>query len=212
MNYNVLKMIVQFVLAIILLMVLKKIKNCSIKNSRIIAIVGICLIVFLSIFPIYFYLFSFKSLESAFNFYQPSGKIIRKYEYDSYAYILYEDNKYSNMYCFVKKNGSWNLDNVLNKGMPPLDIKDILRYHIYIKYNPSKSTKALMIQYSLFDNENIEGQTISDSLNSEFTTISKKDSLGITVTHTVILDNNIDSKYTIYINNDIIKPFDYTLE
>lgn len=209
MNYILCKTIIQSIFIVIMILIFKKVKKTNIKKSKKIFIIGVIFILILNFFPIYFHLIKFNSLESAFKFYQPNSKVVKKYKYDNYAYVLYQEDDYSNISCFVKKNNTWNLDAIYNKGMFPLDIKEIGKYHIYIKESPDKKTKAIMIVQYFNKNEKIE-KKVSDSMNSKITTtLSDRNTLGtVTVTHTVVIDSDVSFDYRIYVNDDELKIFE----
>lgn len=74
-----------------------------------------------------------------------------------------------------------------------------------IKNGPNKNTKIVKLKYK----ENNEESKVYDSLNSKIFTLKSNNHNKDYVTQVIIVNNKDVKKYRIYVNDDIIKPFDF---
>ena len=84
-NYFNRQLFLPLILIFIFLLIKKFAKN-NIKNKSLITLLYIIL-VFFNINSFDAFLFKFKSVDDAFNFFKPNETIINKYVFDDYAYI-----------------------------------------------------------------------------------------------------------------------------
>ena len=128
---------------------------------------------------------------------------MKKYEYDNYAYIVYDDYKTAvpGLMYFTKKNGNWRINNLITKGMS----KDKMYgdFWVSIIEIPKMDSVGIIMYYKVINK--IDEEKITDSLSSEFVTDKGVDtSLDTKVT---IINGKVDSDYTIYFNGKEYKPF-----
>lgn len=203
MNYISFRIIIFVVLALITFVIFKYTKNNYIKKYFF--IFEIILFIFIRIYPIENNLFKFKTVDDAFNYYWfPSGTIRKKYEYDKYAYIVYDDYKTDvpNLMYFTKRNGSYHINNLITRGMG----KDKMYGDFWLTYIRIPNSNYVVISISYFPFENEEMIKITDSLSSKFETFKSEDNDNYI--KIAIINKKVDSNYTLCINGKEYKPFE----
>lgn len=110
-------------------------KNFKIEKKsitfRVMSIVCGCLLIFTYCFPYEGVVIKFNNVDKVFNYYFPKCKIIKKYETDDYAYILFldKDNAERFIYYVNSKNG-WKYDSDFRRGQG--DFKSLYPYTIIV--------------------------------------------------------------------------------
>lgn len=131
------------------------------------------------------------------------SKIVKKYEFNDYAYIYSKDSTES----YVKSNDRWRLPYQKEK---PISIsKWCNRNVIQIDQYPNKNLSVVMIIYSkiIEDPKNIKkNRRISDSLSTKFDMVMEdiettKNSGLITADYFAVIPQKLDNDYTVYIDN-----------
>lgn len=204
MNYITFRIIIFVVLVLITFIFFKIIKNGNIKKYYFITI--IITFIFVYIYPIENKLFKFNSVDDAFNYYYfPSGTIRKKYEYDNYAYIVYDNYKTDvpGLTSFIKKNNNWHINNLLFKDNSKY-IKDS-DFIISVIELPEMNSAGIIMYYRIINTKN--NGKITDSLSSNFDTFKNKNS-DLDAKIVILNNSNIDSNYTIYFNGKEYKPFE----
>lgn len=201
-NYIAFRVIIITVLILLTYIIFKFVKNFYIKKYYFIfEVIGF---IFICIYPIENNLFKFNSIEEAFNYYYfPSGTIIKKYEYDNYAYIVYDDYKTDvpGLMYFTKKNDNWHINNLITKGMA--NDKMITYFWISVIEIPNMNSAAIAVYYKPFSkNENVK---ITDSLSSNFETFRRENDDNDV--YVAIINEKVNSDYTLYVNGKEYKPF-----
>lgn len=191
---------------------MKEIKNkISIKANLVLVKIIIFCSIFISIIPIECLFIRFKSVDDIFKFFQPNYSIIKKYEYDDYAYVLFGNRRIFHICYYIKENNNWKIENILIKGhfIKKTKIEDNILFHVY--RIPNKDSLAIIVEYYAKDSENfieLAKSKVSDSLSSEFYTIVDKKYNGVNgVSQITILNGKIDEDYTIYINGKEYRIF-----
>ena len=203
MNYISFRIIIFVVLVLITFIIFKYTKNNYIKKYFF--IFEIVLFVFIRIYPIENNLFKFKTVDDAFNYYWfPSGTIKKKYEYDKYAYIVYDDYKTDvpGLMYFTKKDGSYHINNLITRGMG----NDKMYGEFWLSYIRIPNSNSVVISVSYFPFKNEEMIKITDSLSSKFETFKSKDNDNYI--KIAIINKKVDSNYTLYVNGKEYKPFE----
>ena len=202
MNYISFRIIIFVVLVLVTFIIFKYTKNNYIKKYFF--IFEIILFIFIRIYPIENNLFKFKTLDDAFNYYWfPSGTIKKKYEYDKYAYIVYDDYKTDvpGLMYFTKKDGSYHINNLITRGIG----RDKMYGEFWLSYIRIPNSNSVAISVSYFPFKNEEMIKITDSLSSKFETFKKEDSDNYL--KIAIINKKVDSNYTLYVNGKEYKPF-----
>ena len=202
MNYISFRIIIFVVLVLITFVIFKYTKNNYIKKYFF--IFEIVLFVFIRIYPIENNLFKFKTVDDAFNYYWfPSGTIKKKYEYDKYAYIVYDDYKTDvpGLMYFTKKDGSYHINNLITRGMG----NDKMYGEFWLSYIRIPNSNSVVISVSYFPLKNEEMIKITDSLSSKFETFKSKDNDNYI--KIAIINKKVDSNYTLYVKGKEYKPF-----
>lgn len=202
MNYISFRIIIFVVLVLITFIIFKYTKNNYIKKYFL--IFEIVLFVFIQIYPIENNLFKFKTVDDAFNYYWfPSGTIKKKYEYDKYAYIVYDDYKTDvpGLMYFTKKDGSYHINNLITRGIG----RDKMYGEFWLSYIRIPNSNSVVISVSYFPFKNEEMIKITDSLSSKFETFKSKDNDNYI--KIAIINKKVDSNYTLYVNGKEYKPF-----
>lgn len=203
MNYISFRIIIFVVLVLITFVIFKYTKNNYIKKYFF--IFEIILFIFIRIYPIENNLFKFKTVDDAFNYYWfPSGTIKKKYEYDKYAYIVYDDYKTDvpGLMYFTKKDGSYHINNLITRGMG----NDKMYGEFWLSYIRIPNSNSVVISVSYFPFKNEEMIKITDSLSSKFETFKSKDNDNYI--KIAIINKKVDSNYTLYVNGKEYKPFE----
>lgn len=202
MNYISFRIIIFVVLVLVTFIIFKYTKNNYIKKYFL--IFEIVLFVFIQIYPIENNLFKFKTVDDAFNYYWfPSGTIKKKYEYDKYAYIVYDDYKTDvpGLMYFTKKDGSYHINNLITRGIGKNKMYG--DFNLFFIKIPKINSTGIIMYYREINKK--DGGKIADSLSSEFVTYKGVDT--DLDTKIVIINDKIDSNYTIYFNGKEYKPF-----
>lgn len=202
MNYISFRIIIFVVLVLITFVIFKYTKNNYIKKYFF--IFEIILFIFIRIYPIENNLFKFKTVDDAFNYYWfPSGTIKKKYEYDKYAYIVYDDYKTDvpGLMYFTKKDGSYHINNLITRGIG----KNKMYGEFWLSYIRIPNSNSVVISVSYFPFKNEEMIKITDSLSSKFETFKSKDNDNYI--KIAIINKKVDSNYTLYVNGKEYKPF-----
>lgn len=218
MNYYFLRNVVVLIGIIILLSIFKILRSVF-KKSDIYENVNsvlVKLVIFLSIIiyiiPFECLFLRFKSVDNIFKFFEPSYSILKKYEYDNYAYVLFSNRNVLHLCYYIKEDNNWKIENILMRGhfIKKTKIDDNVSFHIY--RIPNKDSLAIIVEYYAKDSENfieLAKSKVSDSLLSEFYTIVDKKYNGVNgVSQITILNGKIDKDYTIYIGGNEYKIFD----
>lgn len=204
MNYILFRIIIFLTFILIMTIVFKLINSVKKRKTFLITIFIIFIIfIFICYYPIENKLFRFSSIDKAFKYYYPSAKIKKKYQYNDYAYVVYDDKKYDapGLMYLIKNDKSWEINNLLTKGNPKqqMNSSDCI---ISIINLPKMHSTGIIVYYSLINKKN--NGKIYDSLSSTFETY-EEENLNTSV---VILNERVDRNYTIYFNDKEFKPFD----
>ena len=205
MNYILFRIII-FVLLILLIQILFNYVNHGKIKNIIYIITIIALFISICIYPIENNLLKFKSIDKAFKYYYPTAKILNKYDYEEYAYIVYKDIKYDSpgLMYLIKENGTWKINNLLTKGNAKSKI--YTGCFISIIKLPKMNSTGIIVHHSVI--KKLEDGKISDSLSSDFETyISNENKDTQHNTDIVILNDKIDENYTIYLDGREYRPF-----
>lgn len=222
MDYYAIRGLIVFAIFIILIFILinkkiYKILNLKIKNWFVtIMVILLSFIIICSIiwyFPYEGTILKFSNVDNIITHFIEKDKIIRKYVFDDYAFVLYnyDDNLIPKFMSFSKnEKGEWTANNMSYFSKE----KMVTAYNnlILVSKIPSKNSVAIEI-YSPYAIKDEEYQ-ISDSLNSKFDTFidtrlkyknleNKYDN----IVNVVILDEEVDQNYTLYLNGREYKPF-----
>lgn len=222
MDYEVIRVLAIFIVFIIMMVILirKRIYSkilSKTKYSFITIFIILNLFIFIGKFvwdfPYEGTILKFSKVDNIITHFIEKDKIIKKYVFDDYAYVLYNcsDDSIPKFMSFSKnKNGNWKAENM----------SYIVRDKIVTAYDsiiciskiPSKNSVALEVYYP-YVNKN-EKYKISDSLNSKFDTfIDKKTKYNDeeenrdNIISVVIIDGKVDKNYTLYLNGKKFKPF-----
>lgn len=206
MNYKMLRCIIQIILIIIFIVVNKVIFKKNLCINKKIILFEFIFMAFVYLYPIYLNYLKFDSLERAFSFYKPHKNIVQQYTIENFTYVIYETKYNSDVYCFEKKNNKWSLY-IWNTfySLNDWNTKHYYDYELSIKNGPNKNTKIVKLKYK----ENNEESKVYDSLNSKIFTLKSNNHNNDYVTQVIIVNNKDVKKYRIYVNDDIIKPFDF---
>ena len=152
----------------------------------------------------------FKDLDDVITYFTIDEKLIKKYEYNDYAYVLHKnETNFPELRYFVRnKSNSWKLGNLLYNGKGK-----IIEYNdcfISIVKIPSKNSVGIVI-YNPTVNK-YENYEVYDSLDSEFDTFkydiyNNYDIDYNEVIKVTIINEKVNSDYTIYFNGKEYKPF-----
>ncbi len=222
MDYYDLRILIFFIVLIIATFVLIKYKiykmiNKKVKNSfvTIIILISIFTIIYdiIWIFPYEGTILKFSNVDNIINHFIEKDKIIKKYKYDDYAYVLYESSAdlIPKFLSFSKnKKGNWKVNS-----MPYITKERFVTAYdnrIWITRIPSKNSIAIEIYHSYLLNG--EEYKISDSLDSKFDTFFDErpkykniENKYNNLINVVILDEKVDQDYTLYLNGKEYKPF-----
>ena len=203
MNYIFIRIVIFILLILLTRVAFRYISSENVKKYYFITIT--VLFISICIYPIENKLIKFNSSANAFSYYYPTSKIMKKYEYNDYAYIVFEmkgDGGPGFMHL-IKENGTWKINNLLTKGRVLHKMYAGCSMAI-IKLKENDSIGIAL--YHIFT-DGIDGK-ISDSLSSDFekfvTDMDEFSQLNVDV---VILNEKVDKNYTIYLNGKEYKPF-----
>lgn len=222
MDYYEIRSLILFIILIIAIIVLIKKKIYKVINERVknsFASILILLVMFIIIcsivwiFPYERTILKFSNVDNIIDHFIEKDKIIKKYEYDDYVYVLYESspNLIPTFLSFSKnKKGNWKANN-----MPYITKERFVTVYdnaIWITRIPSKNSIAIEIyHYYLLSGEEYK---ISDSLNSKFDTFLDErpkykniENKYNNLINVVILHEKVDKDYTLYLNGKEYKPF-----
>lgn len=218
MNYIICRYLIFFIILIIailysiikILLLNKKCDDKNIKKRNI--IINIWKIVIFSIFIVLFLqnvafennILKFKNVEDIFEYYYPNTKILQKFEYDEYAYVIYKkDHSFPGYVHLLKKGNNWTLDKISLKN----------RY-MFMKKKSYKDENNCTFIIDNISSQNVTGifitcigskKNINDSISS---LIYEYDNSAL-YSSFLIISNDIDkNNYKIYINNKSYKIFE----
>ena len=193
-NYFNRQLFLPLILIFIFLLIKKFAKN-NIKNKSLITLLYIIL-VFFNINSFDAFLFKFKSVDDAFNFFKPNETIINKYVFDDYAYIEYGKRGHHNVMYYKKENDSWKIGKTK---LGRINSYHIINDNIYI-YPERK--KILVLDYFIHDTDKSKKivKRTKDSLNSEVkTNMYARFDNRYHVLQTIFLDDKIDKDYKVHV-------------
>ena len=197
-NYFNRELFLPLILILIFLLIKKFAKN-NIKNKSLITLLYIIL-VFFNINSFDAFLFKFKSVDDAFNFFKPNETIINKYVFDDYAYIEYGKRGHHNVMYYKKENDSWKIGKTK---LGRINSYHIINDNIYIYvYKTPERKKILVLDYFIHDTDKSKKMVkrTKDSLNSEVkTNMYARFDNRYHVLQTIFLDDKIDKDYKVHV-------------
>lgn len=168
-------------------------------------------------------LMNFNSVEDAFKFQNPEGKLIYKKQYKNTTFVhgaeVYKSEKehsYPGVFTFYSKEGkSWKSQHEgyeFIKNRVSIENKSGATYYLYYLYNEKDNITGVFIHALFSDNQFTEDTKIGDSKNTEFegfyglsrTTSDTKGYMFLG-----IIEGKIDKKYYISIDNEKIYLKDF---
>jgi len=176
----------------------KKVVEMTKKKNRIIIL--IILLFFCLIWEINYenYFINFKNPENIFSYYHPRGKLIKKYEYDDYSYLLYEENHSYNFAYFIKENHSWSSDHFFSISEEHIETHGNCTIVITEKAN---SAAVAVFHFKKY-NDDFE---VTDSLSTNFEQIDYKNRN----IYVGIIKNSPPENYTLNVGNNKYTIFDF---
>ncbi len=206
MNYRILKWIIQIILVLLFVLIDKFIYKKKSSINKKVLLFEFIFIALVYLCPFYVSFIKFNSLEDAFKFYKPNNDILQQYTVENYTYVIYKELYSIDVYCFKKENNKWNFY-IWNTfySLHDWSTKSYYDYELSIKNGPNKETKIIELEYE----DNNRSHKVYDSLNSKIFTLKYNVLNDNYITHIIIADIKNEEKYRIYINDDIIKPFDF---
>lgn len=210
-NYNSLDFIVTLFQITILLLILNFLKKKTKKVKIKYVIISYIIIFFISMFitgSIEEKYINFDNVVDTFHYSYPRDKIIKKYEFDDYAFIVYEvegDNFNSyEIIHYLKNNNMWEIISPHTNRQTKLKIhsdfsvngKQTNLISLVIKYNEiDKFEKAVI---SITSDVNIPIEEFSDTYDSVFEKIKVRKGY----TYLALVNGKIDVNYKIKINTN----------
>lgn len=220
MNYITCRYIVFFTLLIIVILysivkVLLLNRKCNDENSKKrniiiniwkIIIFSILIVLFLQNVAFENNILKFENIESIFEYYYPNTKILQKFEYNEYAYIIYKkDHSFPGFVHLLKKGNYWTLDKISLKNrymfMKKKLYKDENNCNFIIDNVSSKNVTGIFIT-CIGSKKNI-----NDSISSSI--YEYDNNYGTLHSSFLIINNDIDkNNYKIYIDDKSYKIFE----
>lgn len=192
-------------------LIIKLIKNKSKKKRLLYSIILSIIVVFLGANIsniIQTKNIDFNNVEDSFNYSFPRANIIKKIEFPSCAYIVYEEEgenfNHYDLVHYIKKNDIWSFVD------PEISKQTKQNYYSEVKFSgKSYNVKSLTIYYNkinecnktlvlLQSNLNLTTEMISDSYNSKF----KKMTVRKSYLYFTVLNKLIDENYKIKIKDE----------
>lgn len=193
MNYYILRILLLLVFSLIIFLTSKFIFKINLKDIRFISIISVISLAII-ILPYDRVFIKFDSIDKLFNYYYPKVDIIKVYEYDEHAYILYKNNDTYTFINLTKDNDKWTLKNsLLNHSQVGVEDNKI------IAVNEIKD-KGMMAIFILSLNDTME---IEDSINTKFDLI-KNDNASCYIG---IIEKDYDNNYKIIVDDNEYKIF-----
>lgn len=201
MNYYTIRMIIFIIILLICCVKFKNAKKSLITQKRIIILlILVSYLIFL--IPIETLFLKFKNPENYYHYFNPTGKIIKEYDYEDYSYIL-SHNRGKNFFgYYLKKNNTWyhrkQKMKVINYKQCIITINSINEKSVYGFY--------IVCPYNFVKNKNI-----GDSINTKFDVFYDTDKLTNKtefISYIGIITKKIDENYTIYLGGYEFKPFE----
>ena len=211
-NYNVIRMLFNFIYYIACIFILLFIKKRYFKiyksKSIIIIITFIILLTIYRFNPIDASIFRFNSVDQASKFFSPNENMIKKYEFNDHAYIIYGNHGLHHIIYFKKVNSKWKIGNYKFGRLKRTTIKKNNMVH-YLYKTPHGENIIVMNCYIINNEDQVQKiKTASDSENNSFDThfyrCNKK--YCYTLLNTIVKDN-LREDYTINIGNSKIELF-----
>lgn len=103
-----------FVFATIMMINKYLIRNRGKQTNKISWLIILISYIIINIFPFENFI-RFDTVDNVFNYYYPTGKIIKKYEYQDYAYIYFSLQGEEKFIYYINSNG-WKFDNLKKRG------------------------------------------------------------------------------------------------
>lgn len=205
-NYYTLRFLIIVIISLILLLIhqyLKKKKRLI--NNRAFLIMLLIIILVICYSPIDRFFVKFSTPTEVFEYYYPSEKIIKKYEYNDYCYIVTLGDKQSHdLISIVKKGNYWKFDNLTQKGSGTH--KDYDRYRVYINEINELEITGITINYPSYYAKNI---IIKDSIDSSFDIVTYDiNEEWSNYSHTTIINGQLPQDYTLIIDGKEYKIFE----
>ena len=211
MNYIISRLII--ISVIILFFLILKIKFFGkITLKKILPF--IIIILFVLFIPFDSLVFKFSDLTQAFHYYIPTSKIIKKYQYDDYAFIIYKNpfNSTNTITYLTKEHGNWKIKNISNQNMGYSKRTDFGSTTI-VKI-PNSDAFAVEVTYATLHKKD---KNIYDSLSSDINVYyveennsprnsPSKDEKYLAYLNTIIIifdekqAQKVDDNYTLHIN------------
>lgn len=216
MNYITIRILMLFIIFVMLIYIiinrkLYKFIFSKIKNSYLskLILIFIFIIVYkiVWIFPFEGTILKFNEADNIISYFIKSEKIIKKYIFDEYAYVLFKnDSEFPDFIYFIKdEKDNWKLGNTLHDGRG----ENILYNDCFISKIevPTKNSMGIMIYNPVVEDD--ENYKVYDSLNTKIDTLlfdqNEKYNEMISI---VIINSDVPDNYTIYINDKEFKLFE----
>lgn len=224
MNYLTLRYLILCIIYIILIFIILRVQLYNkillrIKNKTLVTliIVGIFYIIYMIIWfvPYEGTIVKFSKADDVISHFIKKDKVIKKYEYDDYVYVLYKNNAgVPEFKYFLKdKDNGWRLGNILYEGKG----KTIMYEDNFVSIIEIPSRNSIGVEIYCPHIKKDEKYQISDSLGSKFYTITHYDSESKNINknyrekygkiYVSIINKTIDDDYTLYMDGREYKPF-----
>lgn len=218
MNYLNIRGIIFFIIFILTIIVIAIFRMKKIRIKIVFLIIPFILFNIIYSLPIEKYFMNFQTVDDAFKYYFPYAKILKKYEYKDYAYIVFDDSKnlfknrdVSTITYITKKNNKWQIENILNKNCDTVKPYNELNDSYFMSQMKIPNKKAFMIRIDYTDLK-MEEPEVYDSLSSNIDIFYTKVTDNIRVVTLVVIfdESNIDKineDYSIFFNKKNHKIF-----
>lgn len=114
MNYYVLRITIILVVGLIIFLINKFILKKNLKDIRFISVTGVFILAVV-VLPYDKVFLKFNSIEKLFDYYYPNVELLKKYEYEDYAYALYQQDDTYNFIHLNKEDNHWKYENSILK-------------------------------------------------------------------------------------------------
>lgn len=174
-NYDLIRILSTIIFGLIILSILLIIKKICPKvlkkEQHFIVIVIIVLYFIYNMYSSYAaVIFKFNSVDQASKFFYPSKKVIKKYEFNDYAYFIYGNNGLHNIVYYKKVNSKWKIGNY-KKGK--LKHSTIKKYRSTFRLYNTPNNETIIISNFYIHNKDDQikiAKSMTDSFNSKFDT------------------------------------------
>lgn len=211
-NYNLIRIFFIFVfwiLFVFILLYIKKRYYKIYKSKRVIIIIAFIILFIIYRFnPIDALFFKFNSLNQASDFFSPNRKIIKKYEFNDHAYIIYGNHGFHNVIYYKKVNSKWGIGNYKFGRLGHKTIKRNNMVH-YLYKTPHGENIIVINRYIINNDDQVQKvKTASDSENNNFDThFYRCNKRYCYILIDTIVKGNLKEDYTINIGKGKYKLF-----